>query len=215
MSLHPHALQDLYYCPVRIYLTVGLGLKPRPAREMELGRQAHKAYQLLTLALARKGEITPEDLDAANSAAPSLTRDEIEKIARFRASTFPPRASIQIEVEVEAPHLPLKGRIDLLENGAPVEVKYKARAAAPDVQQVLLYMYMLEESTGCRVEKAYIDLLKRPARIRVERPSSWRLVEELLQRLAEAVAHPLKPPNPPCGSCNLKRECGLFLLQQP
>lgn len=215
MNLHPHALQDLKYCPVRIYLTIGLGLKPKPTKEMEIGKQAHRAYQLLTLALARKGEITEEDLEAAAKEAPGLPREEIEKIAQFRASTLPPRASIQIELDVEVSGLPLKGKIDILENEAPVEVKYKAQATAPDIQQALLYMYMLEKTKDKKVEKAYIDLLKKPARIQLKRPTTWKPIEKLLQRLAEAAAQPIMPPNPPCRKCNLKRECRLFLLHQP
>ena len=56
MIVSPHHVQTLLFCPLKVYLEAGLGLKPK-TEAAEVGRQAHVAYQYLTQPSTRRGQV--------------------------------------------------------------------------------------------------------------------------------------------------------------
>jgi len=118
---------------------------------------------------------------------------------------------VEVEVVVESEELGFRGKIDLLEGTAPVEVKYRGRVKPSDILQLSLYAVALEEMRGVEVKIGYVDLLLPCRRVEVKIGRLTRLAPLLVSAVRTASLKPCKPFKPPCRLCDLKAECTLFL----
>jgi len=197
------------YCPRKLLLIRTLGLKDKPLEETLEGVQAHIIYEKLTLFYMKTKE-SKDYWKLVSELEEKENFPEIRKLAEFRYSN--PFTSAQVEVPVEIQGI--KGRIDIIEDKTPIEIKYRNKLLERDVVQVTWYTLLAEAALNKNIDYAYIDLLKIPKRIKIhidneKRIKALKTREKCIKTIIQN-NYTLKRKN--CRKCPLRKECKLLNL---
>jgi len=212
LKIPVYFIQIYRFCPLKVYLEAGLGLKSKKTKESEIGRIAHKIYLDLSITLGKGEDIEKKLHQILEEHNDPEISDLANKLLEFRLKTPLEGLPVIVELELESTELGVTGRVDLVEGLIPIEVKYKDRAYRADVEQLAAYALLLEEKLGVEVKLGCIDLLKSNRRIKV--PLTLLLkkhVKNLIVEVARASLSPQYPANPPCHKCDLKTECHMLM----
>jgi len=156
-------VSSFVFCPFKVFLVAGLGLREDVYGPPMVGKVVHEFYGELCRVLATGGDVGPVlkrfgDLDEGFKS----------RVYEFRVSTPFAGYPVKVEHALSSPRLSLKGVVDLLEGWVPVEVKFRDRVLESDRIQLALYALLIEDIYGVDVDYGFIDLLAVPRRVRVE-----------------------------------------------
>ncbi|MEM1513248.1 MAG: CRISPR-associated protein Cas4 [Candidatus Jordarchaeales archaeon] len=207
------------FCPRIAYIEHVLNLSHPPTRSMTLGYEAHRARQRIALMeptgdwtkwsnkeeLARK--IAKEE-NIAFETALTVINARIDALNKGKAQ--PPR-KVEVEKHITAQNLGLRGSIDLIEDGTPVELKTSQKISNPDVIQLTLYALLLEHEEKRDINQGIIEnpLTGKRTKIQITQEKRKKALEtrDNLIKLIHTRKKPQKRNTKKCTTCPLKPPC--------
>lgn len=172
-------VRDIYsylYCPIWAYILKAYHFKQPVTRKMLQGKVLHELRYTATKFLI-KGlniresvklaiqEVTEKFKELKQSEIKNVIKDfhKNHEILKHVPKTF------EYEVYLKSEILGLKGKLDIIENGYPVEIKYTSmRTGFPEKIQLTLYALLLEEKTKKNVKYGFIENWKTGEKIKVQ-----------------------------------------------
>jgi len=215
-SFHVSVYQIAAYteCPAKAYLYTKLGIQGELQISGYVGIVRHKIRQ----ALALQPDINVENLvDTVTSECrwlpPSMVKKEVQTYLETYKRIRVPHTPRKVDVEVEVKAFGISGRIDIVEDGTPVELKLSRRFRISAYIQLAWYAILLEHATGQPVDNGILESLSTPLRVKVEISSELR---RAAIRAWKGIVKDCYTDSPAlkkssCHYCNVKRECSLLL----
>ncbi|MHA1711189.1 MAG: CRISPR-associated protein Cas4, partial [Candidatus Freyarchaeota archaeon] len=146
-----------------VYVERVLGLSHPQTPRMRMGEGVHRVRQKLALvernwrrlgdmhALARR---LAEECGVGFEDALRVIEARLKGLAEGKLR---PPGRVEVERRIYSEQLGLKGVIDLVEDGVPVELKVKERVYESDVVQLTLYALLLEWEEGRDVDLGVVE----------------------------------------------------------
>ncbi len=217
-------ISSYFFCPLRVYLSNGLGLRANVDVKASHGSIVHDLYLSLSRVSAtyvKKGiEIEKavriglrEVFSSVVSRWPEYSGflyDIVDDIVEYRVINPFVGLPVETEVYLEDDNIGLYGRLDMLEGVYPVEVKYKSKLSVSDVYQLVAYVVLLRKVRGIAPKYGFIDLLPlQRVKVHINDPLIDKTMK-IVEKVKEASVTPILNNRGDCNKCDYNFLCRLF-----
>lgn len=172
-------VRDIYsylYCPIWAYILKTYHFKQPVTRKMLQGKTLHELRYTTTKFLIKGLNIQEaiklaiqEVTEKFKELKPSEIKNVIQDFRKNHEILKHVPETFEYEVYLKSETLGLKGRIDIIENGHPIEIKYtNMRTGFPEKIQLTLYALLLEEKTKKNIEYGFIENWKTGEKTKIQ-----------------------------------------------
>ncbi|RLE96931.1 MAG: hypothetical protein DRJ63_09880 [Thermoprotei archaeon] len=209
-SVNVSEIVSYLYCPRKLLLVRCLGLRDRALEETIEGVSAHIIYGKLTQLYMEARRSNVDYWRLVEDYLNTVSFPRARELAEFRYRHDFTVAELEVFFKIDG----VRGRVDVIEDGVPIEVKYREKVLDRDSVQLAWYGLLIEAVRGVDVDYGYIDLLKSCRRVRIEltddlREKAVRAREKCIEVIFRG---DYSAQRNRCGKCSVLRECRLLKL---